>query len=33
MLADPDAVRTIPGISIVSGIEDFVIEPFEQGVQ
>ena len=33
MLADPDTVRTIPGISIVSGIEDFVIEPFEQGVQ
>lgn len=33
MLADPDAVRTIPGISIVSGVEDFVIEPFEQGVQ
>lgn len=33
MLADPDAVRTIPGISIVSGIEDFVIEPFEQDVR
>lgn len=30
MLADPDAVRTVPGISIVSGVEDFVIEPFEQ---
>ena len=33
MLAEPDAVRTIPGISIVSGIEDFVIEPFEQDVR
>lgn len=33
MLADPDAVRTIPGISIVSGIEDFVIEPFEQDIR
>ncbi len=32
MLADPNAVRTVPGISIVAGIEDFVIEPFEQQV-
>ena len=29
VLADPDGVRTIPGITVVSGIEDFVIEPFE----
>ena len=32
MLADPDAIRTVPGISIISGVEDFVIEPFEQEV-
>lgn len=30
MLNEPDAVRGIAGISIVTGIEDFVIEPFEQ---
>jgi phage host-nuclease inhibitor protein Gam len=30
MLNEPNAVRTIPGITIVSGVEDFVIEPFEQ---
>lgn len=30
MLNEPDAVRTVPGITIVSGVEDFVIEPFEQ---
>jgi phage host-nuclease inhibitor protein Gam len=30
MLNEPDAVRGIAGISIVTGVEDFVIEPFEQ---
>lgn len=29
MLAEPDAVRGIPGISIVTGLEDFSITPFE----
>lgn len=29
MLNEPDAVRGIAGISIVSGVEDFVIVPFE----
>jgi phage host-nuclease inhibitor protein Gam len=29
MLNEPDAVRGIAGISIVSGVEDFVITPFE----
>lgn len=29
MLADPKAVSGIAGINIVTGIEDFVIEPFE----
>jgi len=29
MLADPTAVSGIAGISIVTGVEDFVIEPFE----
>ncbi|MDD2711397.1 MAG: host-nuclease inhibitor Gam family protein [Simplicispira sp.] len=29
MLAEPDAVRGIAGISIVTGVEDFIITPFE----
>lgn len=29
MLNEPDAVRGIAGISIVTGVEDFVIAPFE----
>lgn len=29
ILADPKAVKDIKGISIASGIEDFVIKPFE----
>ncbi len=29
MLAEPKAVSGIAGISIVTGVEDFVIEPFE----
>lgn len=32
VLSDPDGVRTIPGITVLSGIEDFVIEPFENEV-
>ena len=30
MLNEPDAVRGIAGISIVSGLEDFIVTPFEQ---
>jgi phage host-nuclease inhibitor protein Gam len=33
MLAEPDAVRGIPGIIIVSGVEDFAITPFEQAAE
>jgi len=33
MLAEPVAVRGIAGITIVSGVEDFVITPFEAEVQ
>ncbi|MCL2346467.1 MAG: host-nuclease inhibitor Gam family protein [Desulfobulbus sp.] len=29
MLADPTAVAGIAGISIVTGVEDFIVEPFE----
>ena len=29
MLNEPDAVRGIAGITIVTGVEDFVITPFE----
>ena len=29
MLAEPQAVQGIAGVSIVTGVEDFVIEPFE----
>ncbi|MCU0963565.1 MAG: host-nuclease inhibitor Gam family protein [Burkholderiaceae bacterium] len=29
MLAEPDAVRGLAGVSIVTGVEDFVITPFE----
>lgn len=29
ILAEPDAVRGIAGIRIVTGVEDFVIKPFE----
>jgi len=29
MLAEPEAVSGIAGITIVTGVEDFVIEPFE----
>lgn len=30
MLNEPDAVRGIAGITIVSGVEDFIVTPFEQ---
>jgi len=30
ILNEPDAVRGIAGISIVSGVEDFIVVPFEQ---
>ncbi len=29
MLSEPDAVRGVPGIKFVTGVEDFVITPFE----
>lgn len=29
MLNDPDAVRGIAGINIVTGVEDFIVTPFE----
>lgn len=32
ILADPKAVENIKGISIISGVEDFIITPFEVGV-
>lgn len=30
ILAEPEAVAGVPGITLVSGVEDFVITPFEQ---
>jgi phage host-nuclease inhibitor protein Gam len=30
MLNEPDAVRGVAGITIVTGVEDFVVTPFEQ---
>lgn len=29
ILAEPDAVRGVPGIQVVSGLEDFSVTPFE----
>ncbi len=29
ILAEPDAVKGVPGITVVTGVEDFVIAPFE----
>jgi len=29
MLNEPDAVRGIAGITIVTGVEDFIVTPFE----
>lgn len=33
ILNEPAAVKGVPGISVVTGVEDFVIEPFEQKVE
>lgn len=33
MLNEPDAVRGIAGITIVTGVEDFVVTPFEAQVE
>lgn len=33
ILSEPKAVAGIAGISVITGVEDFVIEPFEQEVQ
>lgn len=33
MLNEPDKARTIPGVSIVTGVEDFIITPFEVETQ
>ena len=33
MLNEPDAVRGIAGITIVSGVEDFIVVPFEAPAQ
>jgi len=30
ILNEPDAVYGVPGITVVSGVEDFVVTPFEQ---
>ncbi|NTZ82384.1 host-nuclease inhibitor protein Gam [Burkholderia metallica] len=30
ILNEPEKIKGVPGISIVTGVEDFVIEPFEQ---
>lgn len=32
ILNEPDKVKGVAGISVVTGVEDFVITPFEQGV-
>lgn len=29
ILAEPDAVRGVPGITVVTGLEDFIVTPFE----
>ena len=29
MLNEPDKAKSVPGVSIVTGVEDFVIVPFE----
>jgi len=30
ILNEPEAVKGVPGVKVVTGVEDFVIEPFEQ---
>ena len=29
MLNEPEKAKSVPGVSIVTGVEDFVIVPFE----
>lgn len=33
MLAEPEIAKTVAGVTIKTGAEDFVIEPFEQSVE
>lgn len=33
LLAEPDIVKSIPGVNILRGAEDFVITPFEQEIK
>ncbi len=33
LLAEPDVARTIKGVAIVSGVEDFAVEPFEVEIE
>ena len=33
MLNEPGAVAGLPGVSIVRGVEDFIITPFEAATQ
>lgn len=33
MLAEPEIAQTVAGVKINTGVEDFVIEPFEQSVE
>lgn len=33
ILAEPDAVRGVAGIAISSGVEDFIVTPFEQSAE
>ena len=32
MLAEPDVASTVKGVTIVSGVEDFAVEPFEDEI-
>lgn len=32
MLNEPEAVKGVAGITIVQGVEDFIVTPFEQEV-
>jgi host-nuclease inhibitor protein len=32
MLNEPDTAASVPGVTIKTGVEDFVITPFEQEV-
>lgn len=33
MLAEPEIAQTVAGVKVNTGVEDFVIEPFEQSVE